>query len=80
MAFCLHGLSKQDITSIFYLHSRNDISCLKIMEVVSILNLVYLEIKKTTTACHFQTMVMNVFVMPYDLMRDQIGSYTYMQI
>ena len=45
------------------------------MEVVSTLNLVYLDTKRTTTACHFQTMIMNVFVMPHDLMRGQIGSY-----
>ena len=41
------------------------------MEVVSAQNLVSSEIEKTTTACNFQ----------HDYaMRDQIGSYTYIQI
>ena len=31
------------------------------------------------TACNFQTMGMNFFVMQYDLIRDQIGSPAYMQ-
>ena len=30
-------------------------------------------------ACNFQTMTVNSFVMPHDLMRSQIGSYAYMQ-
>ena len=34
--------------------------------------------KTTTTACNFQTMPMNCFVMSYDLMRGQIESYKYM--
>ena len=50
------------------------------MEVVSTSNLVSSETEETTTACNVQTMAMNSFVMPYDLMRDQIGSYGYMQI
>ena len=52
------------------------------MVVVSTSNLVSSEMKKkrTTAACNFKTMVMNSFVMPHDLMRDQIGSYAYMQI
>ena len=45
---------------------------LKIMEVVSTSNLVSSENKKTTTVCNFQTMVMISFVIPHDLMRDQI--------
>ena len=47
------------------------------MEVVSISNLVSSE-KEETTACNFQIMAMNSFVMPHDLMRDQ-RSYTYTQ-
>ena len=31
------------------------------------------------TACNFQTMGMNFFVMQYDLIRGQIGSSAYMQ-
>ena len=50
------------------------------MEVVSTSNLVSSENEKITTACILQTMVMNFFVMPHDLMRDQIGSYAYMKI
>ena len=50
------------------------------MEVVSTLILVSSEAEKTTTACNFQTMPINSFVMPHDLMRGQIGSYGYMQI
>ena len=46
------------------------------MEVVSTSNLVSLEKKRT---CNFQTMAMNSFVMPYDLMRGWIGKYAYMQ-
>ena len=42
--------------------------------------LVSLETEKTTTTCNFQTMAMNSFVVPHDLMRNQIGSYAYMQI
>ena len=45
------------------------------MDVVSASKLVSSETKKTTTACDFQTMTMNYFVMTHDLMRDQIGSY-----
>ena len=50
------------------------------MEVVSISNLVSSEAEKTTIASNFQTMPINSFVMPHDLMRGQIGSYGYMQI
>ena len=48
---------------------------LKIMEVVSTSNLVSLEKKKKkeTTACNFQIMAMNTFVIPHDLMRGQIA-------
>ena len=49
------------------------------MEVVSTLNVVSSEKEKTTTACNFQAMAMNSFVMELDLMRDQIGSYAYRQ-
>ena len=50
------------------------------MEVVSTLSLISLETKKKTkTDCNFQTMAMNSFFMPHDLMRSQIGSYGYMQ-
>ena len=45
------------------------------MKVVSTSNLVSSEAKKTTAACNFQTMPINSFLMPHDLMRDQIGSY-----
>ena len=34
--------------------------------------------KEKATACNFQTMPMNCFVMSYDLMRGQIESYKYM--
>ena len=51
------------------------------MEVVSTSNLVSSENGNITTACNFQkTVVMNSSVMPHDLMRNQIGSYAYMQI
>ena len=50
------------------------------MEVVSTSNLVSLENEKTTTT-NFQTMAMkSSSVMPHDLMRGQIGSYSYIQI
>ena len=49
------------------------------MEVVSTSNLVSLEAAKTI-ACNFQTIPINSFVMPHDLMRGQMGSYGYMQI
>ena len=49
------------------------------MEVGSTSNLVSSENEKTTTACNFQTMAMNSFVIPHDLMRGQTGSYAYMQ-
>ena len=39
------------------------------MNVVSNSNLVSLETEKRITACNFQTMVMNFFVIPQDLMR-----------
>ena len=45
------------------------------MEVVSTSKLVSSENEKTTTACNFQTMTMNSFVIPHDLMRGQIGGY-----
>ena len=45
------------------------------MEVVSASNLVSSEAEKTTIACNFQTMPINSFVVPHDLMRGQIGSY-----
>ena len=51
------------------------------MEVVSTSNIVSLENEKLTTACNSQkTMAMNSSVTPDDLMRNQIGSYAYMQI
>ena len=50
------------------------------METVSTLNLVSSETEKTTTACNFQTMAMNSFAIPHELMRDQIGNYSYMQM
>ena len=49
------------------------------MEVVSTSNLVSLETERTAATCNFQTMAMNSFAMPHDLMRGQIGSYGYMQ-
>ena len=49
------------------------------MEVVSSSSLVSSEAEKIT-ACIFQTMPINSFVMPHDLMRGQIGSSGYMQI
>ena len=76
--FFLHGLVFWRLTVpniIFYLYSRNDISSLKLWKL-----LVSLETEKTTTTYNFQTMVMNSFVIPHDLMRNQIGSYAYMQI
>ena len=39
------------------------------MNVVSNSNLVSLETEKRITACNFQTMVMNFFVIPQDLIR-----------
>ena len=50
------------------------------MEVVSTSNLVSSESKKKkTTACNFQTKAMNSFVIPHDLMRDQMGTHAYLQ-
>ena len=53
------------------------------MKVVATSNLVFSENekkkKKKTTACNFQTMAMNSFVIPHDLIRDQMGTYAYMQ-
>ena len=49
------------------------------MEVVSTWNLVSSENEKIT-ASNFQTMAMkSSSVMPHDLMRGQIGSYSYIQ-
>ena len=48
------------------------------MEVVSTSNLVSSE--EITTTCNFQTMNINSFLMPHDLMRGQIEGYGYMQI
>ena len=50
------------------------------MEVVSVSNLVSSETEKTTTVCNFQTMAINSFVMPHDLIRGQIGNHVYMQL
>ena len=50
------------------------------MEVVSASNIVSLEAEKTTSASNFQTMPINSFVMPHDLMKGQLGSYGHMQI
>ena len=50
------------------------------MEVVSTSNLISSEAEKTTATCNFQSMNINSFIMPHDLMRGQIGSYGYMQI
>ena len=50
------------------------------MEVVSTQTWFPRKAKKTTTACNFQTMAMNPFVIPHDLIRrGQIGSCAYMQ-
>ena len=35
--------------------------------------------KKRKTACDFQTMAINSFVIPHDLMRGQMGTYAYLQ-
>ena len=45
------------------------------MEKVSTSSLISWKTEETTTACNFQTMVMNSFVMSHDFMRDQIESY-----
>ena len=50
------------------------------MKVVSTSNLVSSEAEKITTACTFETVPINSFSVPHDLMRGQIGSYEYMQI
>ena len=50
------------------------------MEVVSTSKLVSSETEETTTACNFQTLAMNSFVMPHYLIRGQIGNYAYMRI
>ena len=50
------------------------------MEVISTSNLASLEGEKITTGYNFQTMPINSFFVPTDLMRGQIGSYEYMQI
>ena len=42
------------------------------MEVVSTSNLISSKPEKTTTACSSQNI--NSFVMPHDLVRDQVGS------
>ena len=53
------------------------------MEVVSTSNLISSENKKKTktkkTACNFQTMAKNSFVIVQYLMRGQMGTYAYMQ-
>ena len=52
------------------------------MGVVSTSNLVSSENekkKKRKTACDFQTMAINSFVIPHDLMRGQMGTYAYLQ-
>ena len=48
------------------------------MEVPSTSNLVSLETERTATACNFQTMTMNSFLMPHDLTKGEIESYAYM--
>ena len=47
------------------------------MAVVSISNLV---LSETKNARNFQSMAMNCFVKPHDLMKGQLESYAYMQI
>ena len=42
------------------------------MEVPSTSNLVSLETERTATACNFQTMTMNSFLMPHDLTKGEI--------
>ena len=49
------------------------------MEEVSTSNLVSSENEKKKTACNFQTMTINSFVIPHDLIRGQMGTYAYMQ-
>ena len=48
------------------------------MDVISTLNLVSSENEKKT-ACNFQIMAVNSFVISHDLRRDQIGTYEYKQ-
>ena len=43
------------------------------------LELSFLEKQKKKAACNFQTMAMNSFVIPHDLMKDQMGTYAYLQ-
>ena len=45
------------------------------MEVVSTSSLVSSETEKTTTACNFQNITMNSFVMQHCLITGLIGSY-----
>ena len=50
------------------------------MEVVSTLNLVISKAEKITTVCNFQTMPINSFFVPHNLIRGQIRTYDYMQV
>ena len=47
------------------------------MYVISTSNLVSSEAEKETTACNFQTMAMNCFIMPHALIRGQIRRHAY---
>ena len=47
------------------------------MDILPTSKLVSSEAEKMATTCNFQTMNINSFVMPHDLMRCQIGSYGY---
>ena len=42
---------------------------LKVMEIVSTLNLAFSENEKAGTTCNFQNMAINYFAIPHDLIR-----------
>ena len=72
-------LEINSISVIIYLYSRNDICSLKLWRQYQSRTQFPRKTKKKTTTCNFQTMAMNSFVIPHDLMRVQIGTQAYMQ-
>ena len=77
-----HILEINSISVIVYLYSWNDIHRLKLWSINLELRFLWKRKKnkkQKTTASNFQTMAMNSFVIPHDLMRGQRGTYVYMQ-
>ena len=72
-------LEVNSIFVIIYLYSQSNMCHLKLWRQCQPRTQFPWKMKKKTTACNVQTIAMNSYVIPHDLMRGQMGTYAYMQ-